>query len=274
MSTLWPIAACGAESTDAYARYGDIRVHYKSVGTGRSAIVFVHGWACSAEFWKSSLHELPEYRVIAIDLPGHGSSDKPRVDYTIEYFARSIAAVMQDAGVEHAVLAGHSMGAPVVRHFYRLYPRATLGLIVVDGPMMPVPEDRMRPLLERLHTRYGDAVATAVDELVRPIADERLRSEIRSTMLETPDYVGVSALQAMRDAAVWKPDRIEVPMLVILAASSQWGADVETYCRLLARQLDFQVWPDVGHFLMLERPANFNAAVLRFVSSNRLPGIR
>ncbi len=53
----------------------------------------------------------------------------------MDYFARSIAAVMRDAGVEQAVLAGHSMGTPVARQFYRLYRNKTLGLVIVDGPL-------------------------------------------------------------------------------------------------------------------------------------------
>src|SRR5262249_39542402 len=74
-------------------------------------------------------------RLVLIDLPGHGRSDRPEVNYTMDLFARAVDAVLRDAGVEKAVLAGHSMGTPVVRQFYRMYPKKTLGLVAVDGAL-------------------------------------------------------------------------------------------------------------------------------------------
>ncbi len=122
----------GAESRFATLDGG--RVHYKSIGTGRDAVVFVHGWTCNMNFWREQVESLKgKVRVIAIDLPGHGLSDKPQVAYTMDYFARGIDAALRDAGVERAVLVGHSMGTPVVRQFYRRHPEKTLALVVVDG---------------------------------------------------------------------------------------------------------------------------------------------
>jgi pimeloyl-ACP methyl ester carboxylesterase len=71
--------------------------------------------------------------VIALDLPGHGQSDKPQIAYTMDLFANAIDAVMRDAKVERAVLVGHSMGTPVARQFYRKYPQKTLAIVIVDG---------------------------------------------------------------------------------------------------------------------------------------------
>src|ERR1700733_6270058 len=110
------------EAKDKYAKYGDIKVHYQDEGKGKDAVVFVHGWTCDLNFWKGQFTAMPGTRMIFVDLPGHGKSDKPKVDYTMEYFARSIEAVMKDAGVKKAVLVGHSMGTPVIRNFYKFYP--------------------------------------------------------------------------------------------------------------------------------------------------------
>ena len=72
--------------------------------------------------------------MLALDLPGHGESDKPQqLAYTMDLFANAIDAVMRDAKVERAVVMGHSMGTPVARQFYRKYPQKTLGIVIVDG---------------------------------------------------------------------------------------------------------------------------------------------
>src|SRR5438552_3214825 len=74
-----------------WANYNNGKVHYYDIGNHKSknALIFIHGWTCNADFWKASYNAFPEYRVIAIDLPGHGQSDKPRADYSMEYFAKS-----------------------------------------------------------------------------------------------------------------------------------------------------------------------------------------
>ena len=80
-------------------------------------------------------------RMLFVDLPGYGKSDKPKMDYTMDVFAQAVDAVLRDAGVERAVLAGHSMGTPVVLQFYRLYPAKTKALVFVDGPLRPFLKD-------------------------------------------------------------------------------------------------------------------------------------
>ena len=81
--------------------------------------------------------------MIAIDLPGHGQSDKPQVTYSMDYFARAVEAVMNDAKAKRAVLVGHSMGTPVARQFYRKYPQKTLAIVIVDGVLRPLGDKAM-----------------------------------------------------------------------------------------------------------------------------------
>src|SRR5260221_3377252 len=81
---------------DHWAKYDGGKVHYYDIGNhkAKNALILVHGWTCDADLWKGSYGAFPNYRVIAIDLPGHGRSDKPKVNYSMEYFARSIEAVI------------------------------------------------------------------------------------------------------------------------------------------------------------------------------------
>jgi pimeloyl-ACP methyl ester carboxylesterase len=117
-------AAPGAEpiARNEIAEFEGMQLHYKTFGSGSQALVFVHGWTCNSNFWRESIAAFPGYRTIALDLPGHGQSDKPRTNYTMDYFARAVAVVLRDAKVKQAVLVGHSMGTLVIRQFYRLYP--------------------------------------------------------------------------------------------------------------------------------------------------------
>src|SRR4030095_2866868 len=120
------------------AKLDNARVFYTKYGKGKEAIVLVHGWGCNLNHWKEQIPDLSKRaRVLAIDLPGHGQSDKPEQAYTMDLFANAIDAVMRDAGVDKAVVVGHSMGTPVARQFYRKYPNKTLAIVIVDGSLRP-----------------------------------------------------------------------------------------------------------------------------------------
>ena len=248
-------------------------VHYESHGTGREAIVLIHGWTCDQGFWRGQIPDLSKRtRVIAIDLPGHGKSDKPEIAYSIDFFARAVDAVLQDAGVDRAVLVGHSMGTPVARQFYRKYPQKTLGLVIVDGPLRPFGDKKMMDdfIAPLRGPDYKERAAQFVDGMMGPQVPKALRDQIKTSMLSTPQYVAVSAMEAMAEESIWKQDKIDVPVQAIMAKSPFWPADNEQFFRSIAPNLDYQMWDGVSHFLMMEKPKEFNAAVIAFLDKQRL----
>src|SRR2546428_12989059 len=94
-------------SDSRYASLDGSRIHYKSYGKGNQALVLIHGWSCNLDYWRDQIPDFEKRnRVIAIDLPGHGQSDKPQLVYSMDFFARAIEALLHDAGVKRAVLAG------------------------------------------------------------------------------------------------------------------------------------------------------------------------
>jgi len=109
------------------------KVHYSSHGSAKEALVLVHGWTCDETAWSANVPELSKhYRVLTLDLPGHGQSDLAP-SYTMESFADSVAAIMSHAKVERAVVAGYSMGGPVILAFARRHPQQALALVGVDA---------------------------------------------------------------------------------------------------------------------------------------------
>src|SRR6266702_913294 len=84
-----------------FVSVGANRIHYVTVGQGKHTLVFVHGWACHLGFWREQVAALADQaRLVFIDLPGHGQSDKPQTTYTMDFFAEAVLAVMRDIKVE------------------------------------------------------------------------------------------------------------------------------------------------------------------------------
>lgn len=92
-------------------------------------------------FWRWRAPVYQSHRSILIDLPGHGASDKPETEYTMEYFARAVDAVLSDAHITKATLVGHSMGTNVIIQYLRMYPEKVAALVIVDGFAPEPPEN-------------------------------------------------------------------------------------------------------------------------------------
>lgn len=268
---IFTVTVTAVEIENRFAKFGEVKIHYQNRGKGDQALVFVHGWTCNSDFWHAQMNDFGSLHLIAVDLAGHGKSDKPQIAYTMDYLARSIEAVLIDAKVKHAVLVGHSMGTPVVREFYRLFPEKTAGLVIVDGALrMMFPKEQVDQFIAPMKADYKAAAPGVVDGMVAPIKDEKLKEEIKTAMLSTPEYVAISAMENMFDPSVYKTDTIKVPVLAVLAKSPFWPPDTETFLRSLAPNLQYVEWEGVSHFLMMEKPAEFDQTVEGFVAKNKL----
>jgi pimeloyl-ACP methyl ester carboxylesterase len=198
-----------------------LRVHYKSFGRGDTALVFVHGWTCDLTFWRDQVDYFNgKTRIVLVDLPGHGQSDKPMVEYTQDLFAKGIHAALQDAGVKKAVLVGHSMGTPVIRQFYRLYPAETQALVIVDGGLrnpFPNPDAAKARLAVLESSAFQGEIEKAIDGMFVPTTTPEIREFVKSRMTKAPKYVSVGAIRGQTAPGLYNEDKITVPVVAIMA---------------------------------------------------------
>lgn len=265
-----------AEPASAAAIYEGKQVHYLDTGAPggervAATLVLVHGWACDSRVWARQLRSLaPVARVIAVDLPAHGRSAIPDSPISMDLFAKATAAVMDHAGVERAVLVGHSNGTPVIRQFYRLFPGRSQALVVVDGALRQMLSDeivaQMKPRLSE--ENFRETVAGFIDGMPGEGLNEAARAEIKTIALDQPHAAVYGGLIAAGDPAVWEPDPIEVPALLILAEQPSWDQEYLDYVRKLAPRAEIHVLPGVSHFIMTERPGEFDSLLTAFLEKN------
>ena len=113
-----------------------LTLYYQDLGERDApALVLVHGLGCDSTIWREQLTDFSrDHRVLAVDLPGFGQSDKPHDrDYSLAWFAQTLQWVLEDAKVERPVLVGHSMGFAIVRRHCLDYPGVAAALCDVDG---------------------------------------------------------------------------------------------------------------------------------------------
>jgi pimeloyl-ACP methyl ester carboxylesterase len=77
-------------------------------------------------------------------------------------------------------------------------------------------------------------------------------------------------MEGMADASIWGEDKINVPVLAVMAKNPFYPPNMEQLYRGIAPNLEYQMWDGVGHFIMMEKPKEFNAVVLAFLDKNKL----
>jgi pimeloyl-ACP methyl ester carboxylesterase len=209
-------------------------------------------------------------RLVLIDLPGHGQSDKPHATYSMDYFADGVLAVMRDARVEKATLVGHSMGVPIICRVFKKAPERVAALVAVDGTLR-------RPKIEPAQAEqiiagfrdpdYREKTRQFMGTMFPVPGTEALRDQVVSEMLETPQYVMLGAMEGMfgADQPDWDPKHLSVPVLVINGPNPMWKDDYKQYVQSISPQTDYRAFEGVGHWLMLEKPAEFNAALVEML---------
>ncbi|BDC51702.1 carboxylesterase [Bryobacterales bacterium F-183] len=257
-----------AQAEDRSAPFQGGQLHYTVDGHGSSDLILIHGWTCNASFWRLQIPELSKhYRVISIDLPGHGASDAPAsTSYTIEHFAEGVDAVMRHAAVERAALFGHSMGLPVAMKVLQNRPDAVLAIVAVDGPIWKFQRRTVPQWLKDMQRDYKTVAGNFIESMFTSQTPLFVRAEIKRKMLLTPPHVGLSAMIVMGASDVWLRGATTVPVLALMAGRKSGGADGRKSLHSeVFRNLRYEVWQEAGHFLMMEQPERFNRAVLDFL---------
>jgi len=252
-----------------YVTVDGARVHYKSVGKGRSTIVFIHGWGGDLNVWREQVAALhAKARLILIDLPGHGRSDKPS-SYSMRGFAKAVNAVLKHENVDNAVLVGHSMGGLVVSTVDRIYPARSRAVVTVDAPLRYVftPESAKSFVDQFRGDDYQAHVGKFFDFLLAKATPE-IRDDVKSAALATPHEVLVGAMESFVDPAAWTEEKMSVPLLCVVAASPNWTPQYEEFVRALSPEVTYVTIDNADHFLMIDTPKAFNEPLLRFLAAH------
>jgi pimeloyl-ACP methyl ester carboxylesterase len=242
-----------------------IELHSTSTGKGPRTVILVHGWTCDDTTWESQVPALSkDYRVLTLDLPGHGKSGAPKDGkLSMDLFARAVESVRSEAKADRVVVVGHSMGTPVIVQYAYLYPRHVSAMVFVDGiaatrnlgPFAWLPGLLLAPRMVRKAMIRGIFSSSTTPDM---------RNHILSMMLAAPASTAIGAMNATCDRAIWKGDVFTQPVLGLYAEKLRLAN--RPYMKThFPNQQNVEI-AGTGHFLMLEKPDEFNRLLLGFLS--------
>lgn len=246
-----------------------INLRYAEAGSGEPALLLVHGWCCSHLFWQRQLPEFAgRHRVVAVDLRGHGESDKPDQDYTIAGFVDDLLWLLRELRLQQPVIVGHSMGGVIALNLARREPQAARAIVLVDSPLVPVPQ-ALRPALEGVlaglrSPAYVDVARSFISQFMfRGDSDPGLREWVLDRMASAPQRVMATALESTVAEENIPPGQLPVPALYVRATTQLASADEvrQRYPGMTVEEFD------AAHFLHMEKPKEFNALLKRWLEA-------
>jgi pimeloyl-ACP methyl ester carboxylesterase len=242
-------------------------ISYEVYGTGEPTLVFVHGWSCDARYWRAQVpHFSKNHRVVVLDLAGHGHSGLSRADYTMKTFGEDVEAVVEASDSRRVILIGHSMGGAVIAEAARLMPDRVIGLIGVDtlgNIEYPLNAEYMNEMMAPIKKDFVSGSRAFVSEMIYPKTDPALREWILGDMSSAPPAVALSAMheylsQYITGEAAGIFDEIRVPIIDVNGELEP--IDYEANRRHMY-SFDTIVIENADHFLMMDRPNEFNRAL-------------
>jgi len=240
--------------------FDGVELAYDAGGSGDTSLLFVHGWCCSRRQWARTMDVFAEnYRVVALDLAGHGDSEKGRETWDLPSFSRDVVAVIEGLDLDRVVLVGHSMGGPVCLGAAAAVPERVVGVIGVDtlhDAEMKFDAEAMRPFIEMFEKDFEGTAAGFVESMLPASADPSVLETIMSDVRRAGAKVGTAV---MRSYVGFAPDECfaacPVPLVCINAATPN-PTEVE-HNRAHVPDFEVLLMEGVGHFLVLEAPEAF-----------------
>ena len=237
----------------------------ESKGKGEPPLILIHGAGGTHLHWPPELRRLPDGRVLAVDLPGHGQSEGTSCATVVE-FAAAIVSLLDSLNIQRAIVAGHSMGGAIAQTLALDYAERVAGLILVGtGARLRVAPQ----ILDGVKADFAGAVDTIIQWSFSPTASEMLTRLAHQRLLEVKpavllsDYAACNAFDAMT-----RVSQIKSPTLVLVGSADKMTP--EKYSRYFVEQIagaQLKVFPGAGHMLPLERGAEMTQAVQAFANS-------
>lgn len=199
-------------------------IHYRDEGSG-SVLLFLHGFLENLNIWDGFYKALSEkYRLISIDLPGHGLSDVIAETHSMPLMAEVVKTVMDKCEVKEFVLVGHSMGGYLSMEIAASYPEMLQGLCLFHSHAMADSEeqkenrDRVIKIIEENHHRF---VHTFIPDLFAEANKEKYIAEIQALQDEAKNISATSIIAAakgmkMRESKLEALTQLTVPVCFII----------------------------------------------------------
>jgi len=249
-----------AQSIEKVKSKDGTEIAYTIQGKGEPALVFVHGWSCNKSYWDEQVKTFsPKYKVVTIDLAGHGESGKNRKDFTPKSFGADIAAVVNKLNLKKVIMIGHSMGGADIIEAAALLKGKVIGLIGADtfqDLTQTMSKEQAEQFLKPFRENFTQAASGFVKSMFAAASDTTLvKKVVKDISSSSPDIAINTLLNLFTYNAAPSLKKINLPIISI--NNDRYAIQVKENSKYV-KSFKVKIMKGIGHFIMLEDPAKFN----------------
>lgn len=241
-------------------------INYQITGNGDTTLLFVHGSNIDQTYWAAQVNYFSaQYKVVTLDLPGHGKSGKERKHWSVEGFAADVITVIKELNLKNVILVGHSLGGGINLIAATSYPENSIGFIAIDffkNAAMPIPEYEQQAISikQKLKTDFSNTN----EQYVRmALLTKQTSSEITNQVVK--DYRNAYQPMAIETTPeifyMFKTEKELLPQLkfkLYLINVDYMPTNEEPLKKYAGEGYDLMHMKGTCHFPMLENPKVLN----------------
>jgi non-heme chloroperoxidase len=256
-------------------------IYYEVIGEGRW-VVLIHGAWAHHRWWQCQIQELSKkYKILALDVRGHGKSTQLEKPYSILGFIRDLDSLFQKAGVDEMILIGWSMGGIISMQYCMDHPDRVKGMVLVATRALRNPMFRWRLRFQLLQTwlnllmdfagysalDYTNRLEREVSTMLAPATPKQIVDWAKEDLSKNPRKNIVQVAKSLWDWEAGERLRtIQVPTLILVGRNDrQTPPALSQYIHSRIPGSRLTILEDCGHYLILERADRVNEEILEFL---------
>jgi len=251
-------------------KVNDVAIAYNQCGNGDTTLLFVHGWCINKEYWNDqSIYFCDRYKVVTLDLPGFGKSGKNRTDWAFEQYADDINEFIKAKKLKNVILIGHSMSGDILLLMDTKFPESVIGIVGIDnlkkpGVKLSDEEDKgIESFFAMMDSSFSGTVeAYTKRNLFRPSADTSVVNRVIKDFKSNDPVIAIKVLRSLLDVSQKEREMMQLLKHTLYLVNSDSDTthidSLKKYCKASAEVVYVH---GTGHYPMIEKPAEFNAAL-------------
>ncbi|MFQ5980038.1 MAG: alpha/beta fold hydrolase [Candidatus Heimdallarchaeota archaeon] len=254
------------------ASFDGERIHYSAEGQHEICLLFVHGWGGYIDVWKHQKALASKYKLVFVDLAGHGKSTKARESFTMQSYAKDLKALVRELNLTNIILIGWSLGGAVMLEAERLFRDRIIGLVGIDTLELKGDEyaadyssvyfkrnpEEIARYLNHFSSDFPESFLNFYKSFLTDKMDSNDVTELLATIKESDQRVMLSALEELMKWDLRKPlKELQKPLRLIMAGEESYNApSIRNEFEKFFSAVVFM--ENVKHMLFWEEPIKFN----------------
>jgi sigma-B regulation protein RsbQ len=243
---------------------------YNLEGKGTQTLLFVHGWCIDQSYWQNQGEEFKnEYKILTIDLAGHGKSKHIHNDYSIKSYSEDIAKLIKKLDLYSIILIGHSMGGDIILRVQSLVPKRIIGFLGIDnflevGRVLNTEQSKEAEIffqrLKKNYEKVSEEFAKAV--LFSPSTDTSVINRVISDIKKANQQMAVNTLRSLsKEGSTERELFSRMKLKTYLIVSDYNKVNEASLKKYIRAGYEIRYIKQSGHYPMIEKPVEFNSVL-------------